>query len=72
MMTNAQLQGEYYGVPVQGNKPAGQVPGSKPAPASGPYLGRGNFCSAMDDTCEGRKARGTDFCIGHLRNRGEA
>ena len=72
MMKNAQLQGEYYGVSVQGIKPAGEIPGSKPASASGPYLGRGNFCSANNDTCEGRKARGTEFCMGHLRNKGEA
>ena len=71
-MKNAQLSHEYYGVPVQGIRPSANVPGSKLASASAPYLGRGNFCSANDDTCEGRKAKGTDFCMGHLRGRGEA
>lgn len=71
-MKNAQLSGEYYGVPVQGIRPAAEIPGSRLAPPSGPYLGRGNFCAANDDTCTGRKAKGTNYCMGHLRNRGEA
>jgi hypothetical protein len=71
-MKNAQLSGEYYGVPVQGIRPSAEVPGSRQAPPSGPYLGRGNFCAANDDTCTGRKARGTDYCMGHLRSRGES
>ena len=70
-MNNAQLSGAYYGVPVQGIRPAAETPGSRLASASGPYLGRGNFCSANDDTCTGRKAKGTDLCYGHLRNKGE-
>ena len=70
-MKNAQLSGAYYGVPVQGIRPAAETPGSRLASASGPYLGRGNFCSANDDTCTGRKAKGTDLCYGHLRNKGE-
>jgi len=71
-MKNAQLSGEYYGVPVQGIRPSAEVPGSRQAPPSGPYLGRGNFCVANDDTCTGRKAKGTDYCMGHLRSRGES
>lgn len=71
-MKNAQLSGEYYGVPIQGIRPSSEVPGSRLAPPSGPYLGRGNFCAANDDTCEGRKAKGTDYCMGHLRSRGGA
>jgi len=71
-MKNAQLSGEYYGVPIQGIRPSAEVPGSRQAPPSGPYLGRGNFCAANDDTCTGRKARGTDYCMGHLRSRGES
>ena len=71
-MNNAQLSGAYYGVPVQGIRPAAETSGSRLASASGPYLGRGNFCSANDDTCTGRKAKGTDLCMGHLRNAGKA
>jgi hypothetical protein len=71
-MNNAQLSGAYYGVPVPGIRPAAEIPGSRLASASGPYLGRGNFCSANDDTCTGRKAKGTDLCMGHLRSAGEA
>ena len=71
-MKNAQLSGEYYGVPIQGIRPSAEVPGSRQAPPSGPYLGRGNFCVANDDTCTGRKAKGTDYCMGHLRSRGES
>ena len=71
-MKNAILAHTLYGVPIQGIRPASEVPGSKPATASGPYLGRGNFCAADEDTCKGRKAKGTDYCMGHLRSRGEA
>ena len=71
-MKNAQLSGAYYGVPVQGIRPAAETPGSRLASASGPYLGRGNFCSANEDTCTGRKAKGTDLCMGHLRSVGES
>lgn len=71
-MKNAQLSQAYYGTPIQGIKPAGETAGAKLAPPSGPYLGRGNFCAANDDTCTGRKAKGTNYCMGHLRSRGEA
>jgi hypothetical protein len=71
-MKNAILSHEYHGVPVSGIRPAAEVAGSRLAAGSGPYLGRGNFCAANDDTCEGRKAKGTDYCMGHLRSRGEA
>ena len=57
-----------FGVPVSGVVPAGQVAGSRAAPPSGPYLGRGNKCSAKDDTCEGNKVKDEDFCAGHLRS----
>ena len=71
-MKNAQLSGAYYGEPISGIRPATETPGSRQAPPSGPYLGRGNFCAADEDTCKGRKAKGTDYCMGHLRSRGEA
>ena len=71
-MKNAQLSGEYYGEPISGIRPSAEIPGSRQAPPSGPYLGRGNFCAANEDTCTGRKAKGTDYCMGHLRSRGES
>jgi len=70
MMKNAQLAHTLYGQPVSGIRPSAQVPGSKLAPPSGPYIGR-QRCTANEDTCEGPKARGTDFCYGHLRSMGE-
>jgi hypothetical protein len=38
------------------------------AAPSAEYIGRGNKCSANDDTCEGARAKGTEFCVGHLRS----
>jgi hypothetical protein len=38
------------------------------AAGSGPYLGRGNKCSANDDTCEGNRVKDKDVCAGHLRS----
>lgn len=41
---------------------------ARPAAASAEYVGRGNKCSANEDTCEGSRAKGTQFCAGHLRS----
>ena len=57
----------YYGQPVSGQRLA-SVDGARLAAPSGPYIGRGNKCSANDDTCEGMRAKGTDYCMGHLRS----
>lgn len=27
---------------------------------------RGNLCKAKNNTCKGRRAKGTDYCQGHL------
>ena len=62
-----QLAHTLYGEPVSGIRPAAHAPGSKMATASAPYLGR-NRCIANNDTCEGPKAKGTDYCVGHLRS----
>lgn len=62
-----QLAHTLYGAPVSGIRPASQQDGSKLAPGSGPYLGR-NKCIANEDTCEGPRAKGTDYCAGHLRS----
>jgi hypothetical protein len=57
-----------YGVPAtRDSRPAGAPEGSRPASASGPYIGR-NRCIANNDTCEGPKAKDTDYCVGHLRS----
>jgi hypothetical protein len=61
-----QLAHTLYGEPVSGIRPAGEAPGSRIAPPGAPYVGR-NRCIANNDTCEGPKAKDTDYCIGHLR-----
>lgn len=37
------------------------------APGGMPYLGH-TSCMANEETCRGARAKGTDFCIGHLRS----
>lgn len=39
------------------------------AAASAEYVGRGNKCTANEDTCEAIRAKGTQFCAGHLRSK---
>jgi len=40
---------------------------ARPAPAGGmPYVGH-TRCAANDETCQGARAKGTPYCIGHLR-----
>lgn len=57
-----------YGAPATaGQKPVDAADGSRLAAASGPYLGR-NRCVANNDTCNGPKAKGTEYCVGHLRS----
>lgn len=56
----------YHGQPVSGRRLAA-VSGARPATASAPYVGRGNKCSANEDTCEGIRAKGTEYCMGHIR-----
>jgi hypothetical protein len=57
-----------YGEPVYGQRPAGEGENSTLAAASGPYLGRGNKCSAKEDTCEGMRVKDEVLCMGHLRS----
>ncbi|CAB4151267.1 hypothetical protein UFOVP587_8 [uncultured Caudovirales phage] len=57
-----------YGAPVSGIRPAAEQEGSELAAPSGPYLGRGNKCSAKDDTCEGMRVKDEELCMGHLRS----
>jgi hypothetical protein len=65
-MNNSAPAHSYYGRP-QGDYRLAHIEGARLAAASAPYLGRGNKCAGNDDTCEGMKAKGTDFCMGHLR-----
>lgn len=57
----------YYGTPV-GGKRLSPVAGGRLAAASGPYIGRGNKCSANEDTCEGNRVKDEVLCAGHLRS----
>ena len=71
MNQSAKLAHTLYGEPTTKHSRLAHAQGARLAAPSGPYIGR-NRCTANDDTCEGPKARGTDFCYGHLRNKGEA
>jgi hypothetical protein len=62
----------YYGVPAAREARQAAYDDARIAAASAPYLGRGNLCAANNDTCEGRRAKGTDYCYGHLRSMGLA
>lgn len=56
-----------YGKPVDGYRQAAQsLAGARLQAGGGEYTGR-NRCVADGDTCEGPKAKGTQYCIGHLR-----
>lgn len=57
-----------YGRPAYEARLA-HVENARIAPPSAPYVGRGNKCSANDDTCEAVRAKGTQFCAGHLRSK---
>lgn len=56
----------YYGKP-QNDYRLAHIDGARIAAPSGPYIGRGNKCTGNDDTCEGNRAKGTEYCMGHLR-----
>ena len=60
-----------YGTPANHSRLAGTNT-ARLAPPSAPYVGRGNKCSANDDTCEGMRAKGTELCMGHLRAKNSA
>lgn len=62
----AKLAHAMYGSPVSAIRPAASQAGSRVAAPSGPYLGR-QRCIANHDTCEGPQAKGSEYCIGHLR-----
>ena len=65
-MTSAVPAHAYYGKP-QGDYRLAQVAGARIAAPSAPYIGRGNKCVGNEDSCEGNRAKGTEYCMGHLR-----
>lgn len=65
-MKNAQHAQGYYGTPVGGYRLA-HIENAKLQAGGVEYVGR-NRCIANEDTCEGPKAKGTDYCVGHLRS----
>ena len=56
-----------YGRPAVDARLA-HMDGARIAAPSAPYVGRGNKCTANEDTCEGMRAKGTEYCMGHLRS----
>lgn len=65
-MTSAPIY-SYYGESANKNSRPYATNDAQPAPAGGmPYLGH-TRCIANDETCQGARAKGTNFCIGHLR-----
>jgi hypothetical protein len=66
---NAKPAHAMYGEPVNAYRQAAvSLAGAKLQAGGGEYVGR-NRCIANEDTCEGPKAKGTDYCVGHLRSR---
>lgn len=57
-----------YGSPV-GHYRLAHTDTARLAAPSAPYVGRGNKCSANEDSCEGMRAKGTELCMGHLKAR---
>ena len=55
-----------YGVP-QNNQRLSAISGARIASASAPYVGRGTKCVGNEDTCGSQRAKGTEYCIGHLK-----
>lgn len=56
-----------YGNPQRDARLAGAA-NARLAPASAPYVGRGNKCTANEDTCEGNSVQGQTLCVGHYRS----
>jgi hypothetical protein len=59
----------YYGVSSNRDSRPYATADAVPAPAGGmPYLGH-TRCMANEESCQGARAKGTDYCIGHLRQK---
>jgi hypothetical protein len=57
----------YYGEPASRGSRSYATIDARPAPAGGmPYVGH-TRCMANEGSCQGARAKGTDYCIGHLR-----
>lgn len=56
-----------YGSPVSSYS-LSHHSGSRPSNSPAPYVGRGNKCSANDDTCEASRVKDTELCFGHTRS----
>ncbi len=73
MMAGVERYGAIHGLEVEARMPSfiGRS-GTELAPPSGnPYAGKYQTClvvRADGAQCKGPKAKGTDFCIGHLRS----
>ena len=67
MIKNSVLAHTLYGEPQTGSRLSVAQTGSRIAAPSGPYIGRGDKCTANDDSCGANKVRGQELCAGHLR-----
>lgn len=57
----------YYGESAMRNARSSMSPNAGAPQAGGmPFLGH-TRCMANEETCQGARAKGTDYCIGHLR-----
>lgn len=72
MPAGAERYGATSGIEQAGIMPSYIMPGVEPAPPSGnKYEGDQGVCSFVYEThdqCRGPRAKGTDYCIGHLRH----
>lgn len=65
-MSDKILAHTLYGKPAVSARLA-HIDGARIAAPSAEYVGRGNKCSANEDTCEGIRAKGTSLCYGHIK-----
>lgn len=57
----------YYGESaMRGSRPFDLASAKEAPPGGMPYVGH-TRCLANNETCQGARAKGTDYCIGHLR-----
>lgn len=51
---------------MRGSRPYDLASAKEAPPGGMPYVGH-TKCMANEGTCQGGRAKGTQFCIGHLR-----
>ena len=56
---------------TRGSRPYDLASAKEAPPGGMPYVGH-TRCMANEGTCQGVRAKGTDFCIGHLRSMAKA